>query len=252
MIGRNILLWARVDSTTLKSGPSFRLRSTRLYFLGTCYPMYPRGIEFSVPLLNSSQLQSYLVPCTSARIIIIPKLQNICYIKFPSELLSLCFEHLPNCYSTRYHSSGAGPDCVREHLSRALPTERIFNLLRSISSVSHIPKYSQKLRDILEIIIKWLQVSCWWMQLKKLFRLKIRFVSRVSVPSDRATCTIISRPWFVMKYVEQTWLVWKENPKLSFGIDFKWVVDNLRLFDVMAAYWDEEIQKSETVDTSRR
>ena len=35
---------------------------------------------------------------------------------------------------------------------------------------------------------------------------------------------------------------------MSFGIDFKWVVDNLRLFDVMAAYWDEEVQKSETVD----
>ena len=35
---------------------------------------------------------------------------------------------------------------------------------------------------------------------------------------------------------------------MSVGIGFKWVVDNLRLFDVMAAYWDEEIQKDESVD----
>ena len=163
MIGRNILLWARVpvESTTFKPTPSLGLRSVGLYFLGHFYPLYRWRIEFSVPLLSSSQLQCYLVPCTSTQIIIIPKLQNICYIKFPSELFSLCFEHLPNCYSTSDHLSRAGPDCVREHLSRALPSERIFNLLRSISSKRLIRDYSPELMlDILEIIIKWLQVSC--------------------------------------------------------------------------------------------
>ena len=165
MIGRNILLWARVDSTTLKSAPSLPLLSTGLYFLGTCYPVYRWRVEFSVPLLTLLQLQSYPVPCISARIFIIPKLQNIRWKQFPSELFSLCIEHHPNYYSVRPSISLSWiirPDwCFREHLSRALPSETIFNLLRSIPSERLIPCCSAELiLDILENIIKWLQVSC--------------------------------------------------------------------------------------------
>ena len=48
----------------------------------------------------------------------------------------------------------------REHLSRALPTENIFHLLRSTRSDHLMRDYSsEKMRDALEIIIKWLQVS---------------------------------------------------------------------------------------------
>ena len=48
----------------------------------------------------------------------------------------------------------------REHISHALPTERIFHLLRLISSKYLMRDYDGKLiPDILEIIIKWLQVS---------------------------------------------------------------------------------------------
>ena len=164
MIGRNILLWARVpvESTTFKPTPPLGLRSVGLYFLGTFYPVYRWRIEFSVPLLSSLQLQSYLVPCISARMFIIPKLQNIRCKQFPSELLSLCFEHLPNCYSTsNYLSLGLGPDwCFREHLSHALPSERIFNLLRSIPSRDLVNGYSVGPGWMRDIIIKWLQVSC--------------------------------------------------------------------------------------------
>ena len=165
MMGWNILLWARVESTTFTSAPSLRLRSTRLYFLGSCYLGYRWRIEFSVPLPTLLQLQSCLVPCISHRIFIIPKLRNICWKQFLSELFSLCIEHLPNFYSVRRIISLSGNVisdwCFREHLCHALPTEMIFNLLRSIPSHRLIPVYSRKLRlDILEIIVKWLQVSC--------------------------------------------------------------------------------------------
>jgi hypothetical protein len=82
-----------------------------------------------------------------------------------------------------------------EHLSRALPTEKIFYLLRSNKSELYIyihDNSAELMLDTLESIIKWLQVS---------FsecnggtpQLKIRFVSRNLGPSDRATCTIASR-----------------------------------------------------------
>ena len=155
-----------MESITLKSAPSLRLRSTGLYFLGTCYPVYRWRIEFSLPLPTLLQLQSCLVPCISARIFIIPKLQNIRCKQFFGELFSLCIGHLPNCYSVRPIISlswmvSTTNRYFREHLSHALPTERIFNLLRSSPSERLILLYSPELMiDILEIIIKWLQVSC--------------------------------------------------------------------------------------------
>jgi hypothetical protein len=153
-----------VDSTTFKLAPLLGLRSTRLYFLGTCWPGYRWRIEFPVPLLTLSQLESYLVLCISARIFIIPKLQNIHWIEFISELLSICVDHLPNCYvrpSFNGYRYFLNPSCsFREHLSRALPTEMIFYLLRSIRSERLIRAYSAELMvDMLEVIIKWLQVS---------------------------------------------------------------------------------------------
>ena len=118
-------------------------------------------VTFPVPSQTLLQLQSYLVPCISARIFIIPKLWNICWRKFISELFSLCIEHLPNCYSVRRSVCFLNRDWTfREHLSRALPTELIFYLLRSIPSEYLLRGYSaESILDVLEIIIKWLQVS---------------------------------------------------------------------------------------------
>jgi hypothetical protein len=126
-------------------------------------------MEFPVPLLNLLQLQSYLVLCISARVFIIPKLQNIHCRQSIGEISFLCIEHFPNCYSVRpipsfpvlYNfswSRAIGSDgSFREHLSSALPTKMIFCLLRSIRSEQLIGEYSAEL--MLEIIIKWLQVS---------------------------------------------------------------------------------------------
>ena len=154
-----------MESTTLKSAPTLRLRSTGLYFLGTCYPVCRWRIGFSLPLPTLLQLQSCLVPCISPRIFIIPKLRNIRWKQFFSELISLCVEHLPNCYSVRPTISlsgivGTSDRCFREHLFHALPTERILNRLRSIPSQHLIFDYSSEMVDMLEIIVKWLQVSC--------------------------------------------------------------------------------------------
>jgi hypothetical protein len=93
-----MLLW--VDSITFKLATSLGVsRSTRLYYLGTCYLGYQWRVEFPIPLLTLLQLGSYLVLCISARIFIIPKLQNIRWRQFISaitlsELFSLCIEHL--------------------------------------------------------------------------------------------------------------------------------------------------------------
>ena len=93
---------------------------------------------FPLYLLTLLQLQSYLVPCISARIFIIPKLQNIYWIIFFGKLFSLCREHLPNCYFIRsspsVHYRGLREEVFGEHFSHALPTEKIFYLLRSIPS----------------------------------------------------------------------------------------------------------------------
>ena len=121
-------------------------------------------MEFSVPLQTLLQLQSYLVPCISARIFIIPRLQNIHWrIFYISELFSLHIE-LPNCYSVssdRFIS--AGPELAfREHISLALPTDMIFYLLRSIPSESLLcfpGDPGESMYHTLEIIIKWLQAS---------------------------------------------------------------------------------------------
>ena len=76
-----------------------------------------------------------------------------------------------------------------EHLSRALPTEMILYLLRSIDLQRlQLHDYSPKsMLDFLETVIKWLEVSVsmydWRTPAKK-----IRFVSRGLDPSDQATC----------------------------------------------------------------
>jgi hypothetical protein len=137
-------------------------------------------VESSVPLLTLLQLRSYLVPCISAPIFIIPKLQNIHW------------RHSP----ISYRPSSFNPDwSFREHVSRALPTNLIFFLLRSIRSECLIRDYSAELMlDTLEIIIKWLQVSSECNRQTPHTKNSICvFVSRDLVPSDRATCTIASR-----------------------------------------------------------
>ena len=81
-----------------------------------------------------------------------------------SELFSLCIERLPNCYSVTSHRpilyGDAGPGwAFREHISRALPTEKIFHLLQSIPS-ERLKRFPTELEyHTLEIIFKWLEVS---------------------------------------------------------------------------------------------
>ena len=124
-------------------------------------------MEFPVPLLTLLQLQSYLVPFISALIFIMPKLQNTHWGQFYaitlSERFSLCIDRLPNCHSVRPYLDDdyiRSDWAFRRHISRAIPTETIFYLLRSIPSEFLIRGYSRELMlDTLEIIIKWLQVS---------------------------------------------------------------------------------------------
>ena len=84
--------------------------------------------------------------------------------------LSLSIERLSNCYSVRPSPYSVSPQhyflspdwSFREHLSRATPTEMILYLLGSIRSefLTSIRDCSvELLLDILEIIVKWLQVS---------------------------------------------------------------------------------------------
>ena len=153
-----------MDSTTFQLAP-LRLRSTGLLFLGTYWIGYRGNMEFPVPLLTLLQLRSYLVPCISARIFIIPRLQNIHWRIFyiSGEIFSLCIE-LPNCYSVSSYKpishSDAGPKLTfREHISHALPTEMIFHLLQSIPSERLLRFPGESEYHTLEIIFKWLEVS---------------------------------------------------------------------------------------------
>ena len=123
-----------------------------------------------------------------------------------SELSSLFIKDLPNCYYVRplpFSCYVQRNWSFRDHLSRARPTERIINLLRSIRSESLMGDNHtvQSLFDMLEVIIKLLEVS---------FRECNReletpqtdnpICSRNLVLSDRATCTIASRVnFFVSK-----------------------------------------------------
>ena len=78
---------------------------------------------------------------------------------------SLCIEHLPNPVRrssfSLYHYCFPNPNwSFREHISRALPTEMIVYLLRSIRSECLIRDYSTgAMLHMLEIIVTWLQVS---------------------------------------------------------------------------------------------
>ena len=204
MIGWNILLWARVDSITLtgKLAPSqaLGLRSTAiLYFLGTCYPVYQWRREFSVPLLTLLQLQSYLVPCISARIFIIPKLQNIRCKQFLCELFSLCIDIflivilldlLAPISSCHRFSDGTG--ALVNTLLVHFQLKRF--LIYSDQFVQNA-LYLRNLQNRCLILWRLLLSGFRWVvsDRKNPLGLKIRFVSRDLVPSDRATCTIASR-----------------------------------------------------------
>ena len=121
-------------------------------------------VEFPVPSLTLLQLQSYLVlsTCISGRIFIISRLQNTYCRQFISKLFSLCIVDLPNRHSVRpfgrRYTYFILDESWREHLSRTLPTEIIFYLLRSIPSKDLI-RHAHSAEFMLEIIIKWLQVS---------------------------------------------------------------------------------------------
>ena len=103
------------------------------------------GPLFISPDIYHTQITEYL-------------LQTIC-----QWALSICIEHLPNCYSVRCDRFLNSDWFLIEHLYRALPTEMIFNLLRSIRAESLIHARSAEL--MLEIISLWIQVSvseCNW------------------------------------------------------------------------------------------
>ena len=74
-------------------------------------------------------------------------------------------EHLPDCFArpSSFRHCFLNPNrSFRVHLSLALPTEIIFNLLRSIRSerLASVPGYPvESLPVMLDIIIEWLQVS---------------------------------------------------------------------------------------------
>ena len=80
-----------------------------------------------------------------------------------SELSSLFIKDLPNRYYVRPHPFSFPVErnwSFKDHLSRALPTKKIFKLLKSISSkvlIRHCP--AELVFDMLKVIIKWLEVS---------------------------------------------------------------------------------------------
>ena len=161
MKGWRILLW--MDSTPFKL-TSLGLRSTILYFHGTCWPGYRWRAKFPLPLPTLLQLWSYPVLCISARIFTIPKLQNIHCWHFISELFSvlsasniflIVFSVRPSPFFRYVREDWSFTD----HLSRALPTEKIFYLLRSIRSESLISCSPELVLDILKVIVEWLEVS---------------------------------------------------------------------------------------------
>ena len=81
-----------------------------------------------------------------------------------SELSSLFIEDLPNLrdrFYVRPRPFVKQNWSFRDHISRSLPTEKIFDLLwQSIRSESLIRHYSAELViDMLNVIIKWLKVS---------------------------------------------------------------------------------------------
>ena len=183
-----------MGSTTIASWIGFH--RTGLYFLVHYLIGWRWRVESPFPLLTLLQPKSYPVPSISVRIFTIPKLQNIHCWHFSGELSSLFIKDLTNFYYVRPQpfSCPVGMNwSYMDHLSRALPTENIFNLLRSLCQGLRIPRYISVTVDMLMVIIKWLEVS---------FRKCNRnletpqtdnpICSRDLVPSDRATCTISS------------------------------------------------------------
>ena len=129
-----------------------------------------------------------------------------------SEHSSLFIEDLHNCYYVRPRQFS----CVVEqnwsfmdHLSGALPTRNIFNLLDEIRSGprkfglrSLIRPYQHQYNAnmVYKVIIKWLEV-CFRESNRQLDTPPTNnpICSRDLVPSDRATCTIASKVNFILK-----------------------------------------------------
>ena len=158
-----ISLWT--DSTTFNMASCIGLHGTGLYFLVHCSIGWRWRVEFPFPLLTLLQPKSYPVPSISVRIFTIPKLQNIHSWHFSGELSSLFIKDLSNFY---YFVRPLQFSChveknwsFMDHLSHALPTEKIFELLRysirSESIIRHCP--AELVFDMLKVIIKWLEVS---------------------------------------------------------------------------------------------
>ena len=121
-----------VNSTTVKLATSLGLRSTGLCFLGTCYFVYQLG---------------YL-PHPNYRIFTADILSVSSFLSASNIFLIVILLDPPHFLVVRWDWS------FRDHLSRALPTERIFYLLRSIRSERLIRDNSEELLlDALEIII---------------------------------------------------------------------------------------------------
>ena len=160
-------------------------------------------------LLTLLQPKSYPAPSISARIFTIPKLQNIHCRHFSGELSSLFIKDLPNCYYVRplpLFCHVKKNWSFMDHLSGALPTEKIFDLLRkSIFSRSLMRNCTAELRlDMLKDIIKWLEVS--FRESNRQLETPLTnnpICSRDLVPSDRGTCTISSRVNFFVSSLKR-------------------------------------------------
>ena len=81
-----------------------------------------------------------------------------------------------------------------DHLSHALPTEKIFDLLESLRSESLMPDHPAELViDMLKVIIKWLEVCLGNASNRLKFpQTNNPICSRDLVLTDRATYTIAS------------------------------------------------------------
>ena len=178
-----------------------------LYFLGTCYSGYRRSSFTNFIIAPAFKL--------SGRFYIRPDIYHTQITEyllrefFHRELFSLCVERLPECY----HSVRPSPSSLHHYIFSpnwsSFPCSSNRNDFLSESTLSEwfMLDYLAELKiDILKIIVQWLQVSV--SERNRTPQTKIQLVSRDSVPSDQASCTIASRVNFNTK-------------KLSLNFDFE-------------------------------
>ena len=115
-----------------------------------------------------------------------------------SLLSSLFIKDLPNCYyvrSNRRDEKNWNFISFMDHLSRALPTKNIFDLIEKqfLPNLNPSYLYDSKSKFDMRKVIKWLKVR--FIECNRQLEIPQTnnpICSRDLVPSDRATCTIAS------------------------------------------------------------